>query len=143
LLAAVAGCGDLLHKNQLGAMHDFRRLLVWQRARELFVAVDRLTRSFPRADRGVLSSQLRRAALSIPSNIAEGCGKNAPKETIRFLQIAAASVTETESHLVLATDLGYLHPKQSEALLDQVESIRRMLFRLTKNLADRPPTSGG
>ncbi len=133
----------MLHKNQLGAMHDFRRLLVWQRARELFVAVDRLTRSFPRADRGVLSSQLRRAALAIPSNIAEGCGKNAPKETIRFLQIAAASVTETESHLVIATDLGYLHLKQSEALLDQVESIRRMLFRLTKNLADRPPTSGG
>jgi four helix bundle protein len=123
-------------------MHDFRRLLVWQRAREFFVAVDRLARSFPRSDRGVVSSQLRRAALSIPSNIAEGCGKNAPKETIRFLQIAAASVTETESHLVIATDLGYVHSKQSEALLDQIASIRRMLFRLTKSLADRPPTSG-
>ena len=128
---------------QLDAMHDFRRLLVWQRSRELFVAVDRLTRSFPRSDRGVVSSQLRRAALSIPSNIAEGCGKNAPKETIRFLQIAAASVTETESHLVLATDLGYVHAKQSEALLDQIVSIRRMLFRLTKSLADRATTSGG
>ena len=58
------------------------------------------------------------------------------KETIRFLQVAAASVTETESHLVIATDLGYVHPKQSEALLDQVASIRRMLYRLTKSLGD-------
>jgi four helix bundle protein len=124
-------------------VHDFRRLLVWQRARELFVAVDRLARRFPRADRGVLSSQLRRAALSIPSNIAEGCGKESPKETIRFLQVAAASVAETESHLLLATDLGYVHLKQSEALLDQVAAIRRMLFRLTKSLADRSLTSGG
>jgi four helix bundle protein len=55
-----------------------------------------------RGDRGVLSSQLRRSALAIPSNIAEGCGKESVKETIRFLQVAAASVTETESHLVIA-----------------------------------------
>jgi four helix bundle protein len=124
-------------------MHDFRRLMVWQRGRELFVAIDRVARRFPRGDRGVLSSQLRRSALAIPSNIAEGCGKESKKETIRFLQISAASVTETESHLVIATDLGYIHPKQSEALLDQLASIRRMLFRLTKNLRDRPSDSGG
>jgi len=124
-------------------MHDFRRLMVWQRGRELFVAVDRLARQFPRADRGVLASQLRRSTLAIPSNIAEGCGKESKKETIRFFQVAQASVAETESHLVMASDLGYLHPKQSEALLDQVASIRRMLFRLTKNLRDRPPDSGG
>ena len=124
-------------------MHDFRRLLVWQRSRELFVALDRIARRFPRSDRGVLSCQIRRSTLAIPSNIAEGCGTESKKETIRFLQIAAASVTETESHLVIATDLGYVHPKQSEALLDQVASIRRMLFRLTKSLDDRPPDSGG
>jgi four helix bundle protein len=124
-------------------MHDFRRLMVWQRGRELFVAVDRLSRRFPRGDRGVLASQLRRSTLAIPSNIAEGCGKESTKETIRFLQVAQASVTEAESHLVIATDLGYVHPKQSEALLDQVASIRRMLYRLTKNLRDRPSDSGG
>jgi four helix bundle protein len=120
-------------------MHDFRRLMVWQRGRELFVAIDRLARRFPRTDRGVLASQLRRSTLAIPSNIAEGCGKESKKETIRFLQVSAASVAETESHLVIATDLGYIHPKQSEALLDQVASIRRMLYRLTKNLGDQPP----
>ena len=123
-------------------MHDFRRLLVWQRARELFVAVDRMTKTFPRTDRGVVASQLRRSGLSIASNIAEGCGKTSLKETVRFLEFAAGSVTETENHLVLATDLGYVHSKQSEALLDQVSSIRRMLFRLRKNLAERASTSG-
>ena len=67
---------------QLAAVHDFRRLHVWQRARELFVAIDRLTRTFPRSDRGVVATQLRRAAFSIPNNIAEGCGKDSVKETL-------------------------------------------------------------
>ena len=124
-------------------MHDFRRLRVWQRARELFVAVDRVTRSFPSADRGVVASQLRRAALSIPTNIAEGCGKASSRETIRYLQIAAGSVAETENHLLLATDLEYVPSHTSDNLVNQIVTIRRMLFRLTKSLADRPPTSGG
>jgi four helix bundle protein len=123
-------------------MHDFRRLEVWQRARELFVAVDRVTRGFPRSDRGVIAGQLRRAALSIPTNISEGCGKSSPKEAIRFLQIAAGSATETENHIILATDLGYIHPKPSEVLLAQIISIRRMLFRLAKNISERAPNSG-
>jgi four helix bundle protein len=128
---------------QLVAMHDFRRLQVWQRSRELFVAVDRLTRTFPRSDRGVIASQLRRSAFSIPANIAEGCGKSSVKETVRFLQIAAGSVTETENHLMLATDLAYIHPKTSDALIEQIAAIRRMLFRLAKNLTERGPHSGG
>jgi len=124
-------------------MHDFRRLQVWQRSRELFVALDKLTKTFPRSDRGVVATQLRRSAFSIPANIAEGCGKVSPRETVRFLQIAAGSVTETENHLLLATDLGYIHPKTSDALVEQTAAIRRMLFRLTTNLAERAPTSGG
>ena len=118
-------------------MHDFRRLRAWQRSRELFVAIDRLTRTFPRTDRGVVASQLRRSAFSIPANIAEGCGKSSAKETVRFLQIAAGSVTETENHLLIATDLGYVHQKVGEALLDQTIAIRRMLFRLTASLNAR------
>jgi four helix bundle protein len=124
-------------------VHDFRRLLVWQRARELFVAIDRTTRSFPRSDRGVLASQLRRSALSIAANIAEGCGKNSQREMLRCLEVAAGSVTETENHLLLATDLGYAHPKASDALIDQIVAIRRMLFKLRKSLADRPTIPGG
>ena len=121
---------------QVAVVHDFRRLHVWQRARELFVAVDRVTRSFPRSDRGVVATQLRRAAFSIPNNIAEGCGKSSVKETLRFLQFAAGSVTETENQLIIATDLGYIHAKTSDALVEQAVSIKRMLFRLSKNLEE-------
>ena len=115
-------------------MHDFRRLIVWQRARELAVVTSKLTRGFPRSDHGVVAGQLRRAALSIPANIAEGCGKSSRKEVVRFFQIASASAMETESHLQVASDLGYLAPKAREHTLAEIRSIQRMLSGLMKNL---------
>jgi four helix bundle protein len=115
-------------------MHDFRRLHVWQRSRELAVSVSQLTRGFPRSDRGVVASQVRRAALSIPANIADGCGKSSRKEDIRFFQIASASAMEVESHLHVATDLGYLPPKASEHSIGEVKAIQRMLAGLMKRL---------
>lgn len=123
-------------------MHDFRRLLVWQRARELVVAVDLATGKFPRRDRGLLANQLRRAALSIPANIAEGCGKSSRRETIRFLQIASGSATETENHLLVAGDLEYIHPRFLHELLDTTKSIQRMLASLMEKLPERPRTPG-
>ena len=123
-------------------MHDFRRLHVWQRAREFFVAVDRVTRNFPRSDRGVVTTQLRRAAFSIPNNIADGCGKSSVKEMLRFLRYAASSLTEAENQILIATDIGYIHPKTSDALVEQAVAIKRMLFRLEKNLGDQGPNSG-
>ena len=101
------------------------------------MAIDRHTRSFPRSDRGVLGRQLRDAALSITGNIAEGCGKSSVKETIRFLEIAAGSVSETGNHLLIATDAGYLHPKIGAALEAEITSIRRMLFRLIEHFKHR------
>jgi four helix bundle protein len=122
-------------------MHDFRRLQVWTKARELAVAVDGLTRGFPRSDRGVVAGQLRRAALSVPSNIAEGCGKGSRKETVRFLQIAAGSAKETESHLLIACDLGYITPLAREKNVDTCRAIQRMLSALMNKLsADEPAT---
>jgi four helix bundle protein len=115
-------------------MHDFRRLHVWQRPRELAVALDVLTRRFPRSDRGVVAGQLRRAALSIPANIAEGCGKSSRRETIRFFQIAAGSARETENHLIIAADLGYLPVRAQEELTGQLKSIQRMLAGLMRRL---------
>lgn len=115
-------------------MHDFRRLEVWRRALALAVAIDRASRRFPRSDRGVIAAQLRRAALSIPANIAEGCGRNSRNETIRFLRIASGSATEVESHLEVATGLGYLSAMQRESLVDDAKAIQRMLFRLIQNL---------
>jgi four helix bundle protein len=124
-------------------MHDFRRLKVWQLSRELAVATDDLTRRFPRNDRGVIAGQLRRAVLSVPANIAEGCGKSSRKETVRFLQIALGSAKETENHILIASDLRYLHPKAREELLARIYSIQRMLAGLIRNLPNRSPGSGG
>jgi four helix bundle protein len=115
-------------------MHDFRRLSVWHRAREFAVGVDRLTRAFPRRDRGVVGGQLRRAAISIPSNIAEGCGQGSRKETIRFFGIAARSAAESENHLIIASDMGFVSPEIREHYLGSVKSIQRMLAKLIANL---------
>ena len=108
--------------------------MVWQRSREFAVAIDRVTRAFPRRDRGVVGGQLRRAALSIPATISEGCGKSYRKETIRFLQMASASAAESESHLLIASDLGYVSEEVRERLLGEVKAIQRMLAKLIKNL---------
>lgn len=117
-------------------MHDFRRLIVWERSRELVVALQPALRRFPREDHGVLASQLRRAALSISANIAEGCGKSSRKETIRFLQIAAGSATEMENHLLIASELSYLDRSQREALLGLTKEVQRMLHALMKRLPE-------
>ena len=96
--------------------------------------MDVAVRRFATSDRGVVSNQLRRAALSIHANIAEGCGKSSRRETARYLQIASASAKETESHLVVAGDLRLLHPGLCEQLIDQSRLIQRMLEGLMRNL---------
>ena len=115
-------------------MHDFTRLQVWQRSRELVVAVDVLTRAFPRADGGIVAGQLRRAVLSIPANIAEGCGKSSRRETLRFLQIALGSAAEVQSHLIIARDLRYLPVETCEEFVGRIRSIQRMLAGLMSKL---------
>jgi four helix bundle protein len=115
-------------------MHDFKRLMVWQRSCDLAVATERIARAFPRIDRGVVCSQLRRAVISIPANIAEGCGKSSRKETLRFLQIAAGSAKEAESHVLVAFKLGYLSEESHEDLLERLDAVQRMLNRLMRNL---------
>ena len=115
-------------------VHDFRRLTVWQSSRELAVTVDALARSFPRSDRGVVGGQLRRAVLSIPSNIAEGCGMGSRKETIRFLHIAARSAKEAENHAIIAGDLRYISTAAREHILNQLTAIQAMLAKLIANL---------
>ena len=82
----------------------------------------------------MVAGQLRRSAISIPSNIAEGCGKGSRKETIRFFQIALGSATETESHLMIAADFGYLDAQAREVLLGEIKIIQRMLAKLASNL---------
>ena len=110
-------------------MHDFRKLLVWQLSKELGTDLYRLCATRPRAQLAV-TSQLRRSALAIATNIAEGCGKRSRAETIRYLDIAAGSAAETEHHLEVARDVGVIDPRVCEEFLSRVGSLRRMLRAL-------------
>src|SRR5688500_11411498 len=97
-------------------MSDYRKLLVWRRAHELVVAVYQSTQDFPRSETFGLVGQLRRAASSVPANIAEGTGRGTSKELARFCRIALGSLNELEYHLFLSYDLTYLAPAQYEKL---------------------------
>ena len=106
---------------------SYRDLKVWQKAIELVDEVYRGTQSFPTDERYGLTSQLRRAAVSVPSNIAEGKGHNSDKELVVFLHHARGSVFEVETQLVLAARLGYLSEKNREKLEGLAGEVARML----------------
>ena len=119
-------------------MKDFRNLNVWQKAHELTLLVYRETKGFPRDERYGLTSQLRRAASSIPANIAEGCGRHTDPEFARFLDIAAGSGSELEYHLLLSRDLGILAQPAYERLSNRTTEVKRMLSGLVQSVrADR------
>lgn len=115
-------------------MRDFRDLQVWQKAHRLTLEVYRVTRSFPAEERYGLTVQLRRSAASVPTNLAEGCGRDGERELARFISIAAGSASETEYHLLLARDLEYLPPSDHERLSGLVTEIKKMLGALHRKL---------
>ena len=119
-------------------MKDFRQLKVWEKSHQLALAVYKVTAKFPKEELYGLTSQIRRASMSIPTNIAEGCGRNADAEFARFLQIAMGSASETEYQLLLSHDLGFLNKAQYDKLNIDVTEIKRMLASLLKTIrADR------
>lgn len=113
-------------------MKDFRSLKVWEKAHPLALEVYRATRTFPDDERFGLTSQLRRAAVSIPANIAEGCGRAGGAELGRFLAIAMGSASEVEYHLFLARDLGYLSSADHDRLSAAVTEVKQMLASLIR-----------
>ena len=115
-------------------MGDYRKLQVWERAHRLTLEVYGATQSFPKVEMYGLTNQLRRAASSVPANIAEGCGRNGDAELARFLDIAKGSATELDYHLILARDLSYLQPAQYERLATEVAGVSRMLAALSAQL---------
>jgi four helix bundle protein len=117
-------------------MQDFKKLVIWQKAHLLAVAVYQATAKFPREEIYGLTSQIRRASVSIPSNIAEGCGREGNAEFNRFLQIASGSTRELEYQLLLAHELTYLEDQNYESLDIQVSEIRKMLITLIKKLKE-------
>jgi four helix bundle protein len=119
-------------------MKDFRQLKVWEKSHQLALVIYKETKNFPKEELYGLTSQIRRASMSIPTNIAEGCGLNTDKGFARFLQIAMGSASETEYQLILARDLEFLPKDSYEKLHTDVEEVKRMLASLLKTLrADR------
>jgi len=108
-------------------MRDYHGLKVWHKAHELALSVYRATEAFPRAEVYGLTSQLRRAAVSAPTNIAEGCGRTTEVELARFLEIAAGSASEVDYLLFLARDLHYLDEAGYQTLQSQADEVKRML----------------
>lgn len=108
--------------------YDFKRLGVWEKAHQLTLNIYNVTVDFPKGEQYMLTSQIRRAAVSIPANIAEGCGRgDSQAELARFLQIAMGSATELEYHLLLSRDLKYLEPSRYMELDQSLSEVKRML----------------
>ncbi|MGX7689845.1 four helix bundle protein [Flectobacillus roseus] len=109
---------------------SFRDLLVWQKSMNLVTDIYQLTRNFPQAEMFGLTSQLRRASISIPSNIAEGYGRNTSKDYLRYLQIALGSLYEIQTQLEIASNLHFLEIFDFNKMISLCLEIERMLTSL-------------
>lgn len=120
----------------MSEIKNYRDLIVWQKAMTLAKQIYETTRSFPKEELYGLTQQLRRAAVSIPSNIAEGNGRGTKPDYVRFLQIARGSLFETQTQIELSRDLGYLPNATTLSLLDLYNEIERMLNTLIARLGN-------
>jgi four helix bundle protein len=111
-------------------MKNFKDLFVWKKAHSLVLLIYRLTSCFPKFEQYGLTGQLRRSATSIPTNIAEGCGRNSQADFARFLQISFGSSQEVEYLSLLSFDLGYIESNQYKDLNHQVNEVKAMLISL-------------
>ena|SRR5437763_4867148 len=118
-------------------MKDFKELKVWHKAHDVTLAVYRASKDFPREEMYGLTSQLRRACVSVGANIAEGCGRRSDGEFVRFLQIARGSSSEVEYHLLLARDLKFLPNSAYENLDEKLREVQRMLTSLVSSIQTR------
>lgn len=115
-------------------MRDFRSIKAWQKGHVLVLEIYKVTKAYPADELYGLTSQTRRAAASIPANIAEGCGKNSEAELARYMQNSMGSASELEYHLLLARDLGYLAPDTYQMLNAQTIEVKKMLAPFIKRL---------
>lgn len=117
-------------------MKDYRQLNTWKHAHAVTLSAYRLTKTFPKEELFGLTSQIRRAASSVPANIAEGCGRDGDMELKRFLNIALGSACELDYHILLASDLGYLDAPNATKLAADMMQLRRMLGAFIRKLKD-------
>ena len=115
-------------------MHTHKDLTVWKKGIELVKAIYLITELFPYSEQFGLTSQMRRCAVSIPSNIAEGCGRNSDKELIHFLYIALGSSAELETQIIISVELDFLKNEKATEILSLLNAIIRMITSLIKSI---------
>jgi four helix bundle protein len=115
-------------------MQEFRNLAIWHKSRELAVMVYRFSAAFPRSELFGLTAQIRRAAVSVVLNIAEGCGKSSRLDFARFLEIAISSANEVEAALVLSEDLQFVPAGSSSPVIEKSVEVKKMTCGLLRRI---------
>jgi four helix bundle protein len=121
-------------------LRNYKELKVWQKSYQLCLEIYKITNRFPGEERYGLTSQMRRAAVSVPSNIAEGYGRKTTLEYIQSLYVAYGSNCELETQILLSGDLGYMKVQEKEKLEQDIGEVERMLKALIKSLKEKPLT---
>jgi four helix bundle protein len=116
-------------------MRDFQQLLIWQRSHQLTLKIYQATREFPKDELYGLVSQIRRSSSSVPTNIAEGCGRNSLPELKRFLIISSGSASELHYQLLLSRDLNYISTLLFKELEDDLIQIKKMIYSYSEKLS--------
>jgi four helix bundle protein len=124
-----------------GTINSYRDLLVWQKGMTLAKQIYSMTRAFPDVERFGLIAQMRRAAVSVPSNIAEGQARQGRKEFVQFLSHAEGSLAELDTQLRLAVELGYCRDSDAQQSLAVIAELQKMIASLRRKLAVRLATS--
>ena len=120
-----------------GLEFSFQKLNVWQEAKKLVVDVYHLLDEFPNFEKYALCDQIRRAVVSVPSNIAEGSGRKSMKEQIRFLEISYGSLMETYNQLLIAIDLTYITEESVEVIKPRIDSVAKMINGLSVSYSNK------
>lgn len=115
-------------------MKNFKELLIWQRSHQLVLNIYSITKSFPKDELFGLTSQMRRSSASIPTNIAEGCGRNSDAEMNRFLIVAQGSAAELEYQIILSKDLSYISTEIFDTLSLELTEIRKMINTFSQKI---------
>ena len=115
-------------------MVDYEKYKVWQRSHQLVLEIYSVTKEYPKTEQFGLVSQMNRAAVSIPTNIAEGCGRETQKEPIRFLNISSGSAHELDYLTLVSKELGFIEESKANELINEIDEIKKMLAALIKTI---------
>ena len=120
-----------------GIVYSFEKLNVWQEAKKLVVDVYNLLDCFPKFEKYALCDQIRRAVVSVPSNIAEGSGRRSLREQIHYLEISYGSLMETYNQLLIAIDLTYISEESVEAIKPRIDAVAKMINGLSNSYSTK------